>query len=148
MSSVLIILHLRAYLLLLQLDLRSSATWDSIRDASKNGDVCSQYDSLTATLISSEDCFYLNVYISYDIHGTTNNLVMIWIHDGSFITGIGNDTKQQYDYLLTKKIILVSISYRLGAFDFLNLGHKTTSGNQDQMPERSDCRIKMGKRKY
>jgi carboxylesterase type B len=62
-------------------DLRSSATWDGIRDASKNGDVCSQYDSLTATLISSEDCFYLNVYIPYDIHGTTNNLVMIWIHD-------------------------------------------------------------------
>jgi len=97
-------------------DPRSPASWNGIRDASKNSDICSQYDSLTQTVIGSEDCLYLNVYVPYDIYDTTNNPVMIWIHGGSFVTGTGNDTKQQYDYILTKKVILVSINYRLGAF--------------------------------
>jgi len=41
---------------------------------------------------------------------------MIWIHGGGYLTGSGNNVNQQFDYLLTKKVIVISINYRLGVF--------------------------------
>ncbi|KYM80814.1 Esterase E4 [Atta colombica] len=107
------------------------AHWEGIRDASKNaGDVCAQLNEATGEVIGSEDCLYLNIYISDDIYQKTENPVMIWIHGGGYLWGSGNDTNVRPDYLLAKGVILVAISYRLGAFGFLNLDHEVASGNQ------------------
>ncbi|XP_019889012.2 esterase E4-like isoform X1 [Ooceraea biroi] len=107
------------------------ASWDGIRDASENGgDVCSQLDPFTKTVIGGEDCLYLNVYVSRELYGTTRNPVMVWIHGGAYLVGSGNDILYRPDYLLAKGVILVCVNYRLGAFGFLNLGHETASGNQ------------------
>jgi len=60
---------------------------------------------------------------------------MIWIHGGGYLTGSGNDMNQQFDYLLTKKVIIVSINYRLGVLGkicilrFLMLFHSECAEN-------------------
>ncbi|EZA47956.1 Para-nitrobenzyl esterase [Ooceraea biroi] len=82
--------------------------------------------------------------------------VMVWIHGGGYFYGSGSDGNHRPDYLLAKEVIVVSINYRLGAFEgddgtekhkmshtlpvimtlfplligFLKLGHETVSGNQ------------------
>ncbi|XP_011632725.1 esterase E4-like isoform X1 [Pogonomyrmex barbatus] len=111
------------------------APWEGIRDASRNaGDVCTQLELFGAlssqTVIGSEDCLYLNIYIPYNIYQTTGNSVMVWIHGGAYLEGNGNDTHYRPDYLMAKDIILISVNYRLGALGFLNLDHKVASGNQ------------------
>ncbi|CAL1681890.1 unnamed protein product [Lasius platythorax] len=108
------------------------ASWEGIRDASRNaGDVCIQLEQLPIqAIIGGEDCLYLNVYIPYNIHRTTGNPVMVWIHGGAYLVGSGNDTSKRPDYLMAKDVILVSINYRLGALGFLNIGHEMASGNQ------------------
>ncbi|XP_076647374.1 esterase FE4 isoform X2 [Halictus rubicundus] len=78
-------------------------------------------------VVGQEDCLYLNVY--------TNSLserkpVMFWIHGGSFLIGTGSFVDKRPDYLVAKDVVVVSTNYRLGAFGFLNLGHKAAPGNQ------------------
>ncbi|XP_012216886.1 esterase E4 [Linepithema humile] len=108
------------------------AAWAGVRDASRNaGSECIQLTSLpNPTLIGSEDCLYLNVFIPENIYGTKRNPVMVWVHGGGYFVGSGNDTDKRPDYLLAKGVILVSINYRLGALGFLNLDHEIASGNQ------------------
>lgn len=47
--------------------------------------------------------------------------VMVWIYGGGF--QVGEATRDMYspDFLMTKDIVLVTVSYRLGAFGFLSL---------------------------
>ncbi|XP_072764146.1 esterase E4-like [Anoplolepis gracilipes] len=108
------------------------ASWEGIRDASKNaGDISIQLkQSPIETIIGDEDCLYLNVYVPNNIYKTTGNPVMVWIHGGAFVMGNGNDISKRPDYLMAKDVILVSINYRLGALGFLNIGHEVASGNQ------------------
>lgn len=93
------------------------AAWVGVRDASKNaGSVCIQLESLpNPTIIGSEDCLYLSVFIPENIYGTKQNPVMFWVHGGGYYGGSGNDTHKRPDYLMAKDVILVSINYRLGA---------------------------------
>ncbi|RLU22077.1 hypothetical protein DMN91_006457 [Ooceraea biroi] len=111
-------------------DPKPPAAWDGIRDASENGNVSLQKDLLTKTVIGDEDCLYLNVYVPHSIYGTTRIPVMVWVHGGGNLHGSGSDINQKPDYLLAKEVIVVLITYRLGALGFLKLSHETTSGNQ------------------
>ncbi|XP_029169678.1 esterase E4-like isoform X1 [Nylanderia fulva] len=98
------------------------ASWEGIRDASKNaGDVSVQLQTLpTLAIIGSEDCLYLNVYIPYNLYRTSRNPIMVWIHGGAYLMGNGNDTAVRPDYLMAKDVILVSINYRVGALGLFN----------------------------
>jgi len=73
-------------------------------------------NEVTGEVIGSEDCLYLNIYIPDDLYQKTEIPVMIWIHGGGYLWGSGNDRNVRPDYLLAKGVILVAISYRLGAF--------------------------------
>ncbi|XP_011695647.1 PREDICTED: esterase E4-like [Wasmannia auropunctata] len=114
------------------------ASWEDVRDASKCGEVSAQLyppipplqPSLDKVVIGQEDCLYLNIYVPYNIYTKNGNPVMVWIHGGGYIFGTGNDSQDKPDYLMAKDVILVTISYRLGALGFLNLGHEEASGNQ------------------
>ncbi|XP_051164406.1 esterase E4-like isoform X3 [Leptopilina boulardi] len=55
---------------------------------------------------------------------------MVWIHGGAFLFGSGNDDLYGPDYLLKRKIVLVTINYRLDVLGFLNLGIEEAAGNQ------------------
>lgn len=52
---------------------------------------------------------------------------MFWIHGGYFTRGSSNSYTAKY--FLDKKIILVTINYRLGIFGFLSTGDLTAPGN-------------------
>ncbi|XP_053994650.1 esterase FE4-like [Hylaeus volcanicus] len=103
--------------------------WTGIRNCTTaTGKFCAQAEDATPDYVfGSEDCLYLNVY--------TNSLnqskpVIFWIHGGSFKSGAGSFKIIRPDYLITKDVVVVTVTYRLGAFGFLNLGHRVAPGNQ------------------
>ncbi|XP_031773149.1 esterase E4-like isoform X1 [Apis florea] len=109
-------------------DPQPAASWTDIKDVSKNVEYyCAQRQPFTPyKIIGDEDCLYLNVY--------TNSLdqskpVMFYIHEGAFICGSSSFQEMRPDYLLPKDVVVVSSNYRVGAFGFLNLGHRVAAGN-------------------
>jgi para-nitrobenzyl esterase len=86
------------------------------------GDICYQDPTnikLTGQNVTmSEDCLHLNVFRPDDANSTELPLpVMVWIHGGGFTQG----WSQQMDVTQlakNKRVVTVSINYRLGAFGF------------------------------
>ncbi|KAG6794781.1 esterase E4-like [Apis mellifera caucasica] len=102
--------------------------WTDVKDTSKPAKYyCPQKQIYPPyQIVGSEDCLYLNVY--------TNSLdqskpVMFWIHEGAFVFGSSSFQEVRPDYLLPKDVVVVSSNYRVGAFGFLNLGHREACGN-------------------
>tara|TARA_A100001388_G_scaffold262443_1_gene232021 strand:+ start:137 stop:1993 length:1857 start_codon:yes stop_codon:yes gene_type:complete len=69
-------------------------------------------------IIGSEDCLYLNIFVSEKAKNSETKLpVMVWIHGGSNVSGYGADViYTDGDFALDHEIILVTINYRLGPF--------------------------------
>ena len=64
----------------------------------------------------TEDCLYLDIYTPTI---ERNNLpVVVNIHGGHFQYGYSKDTKINYDLVVEKNIIYVTLNYRLGIFGF------------------------------
>ncbi|XP_076286573.1 esterase FE4-like isoform X2 [Lasioglossum baleicum] len=110
-------------------DPQSPAPWTGIKETAKTSGIRGTQlrKEQTVDVIGQEDCLYLNVY--------TNSLserkpVMFWIHGGAYQIGSGSFVEYRPDYLVAKDVVVVSTNYRLGAFGFLNLGHKSAPGNQ------------------
>ncbi|XP_076171489.1 esterase FE4-like [Ptiloglossa arizonensis] len=112
-------------------DPQPPASWTGIRDSSKCvGSVCPQIQEIPPyNIIGEEDCLYLNVFTN-SISDSTLKPVMFWIHGGAFLVGNGSYNAKRPDYLIVKDVVIVTTNYRLGAFGFLNLGHKSAPGNQ------------------
>lgn len=105
-------------------------SWSGTYEANMVGPECPQTDSQLRTLLNadnsgqSEDCLFLNITTPSDL--SSLRPVYVWIHGGGF-TNITpplswNDSQQ---LSLDGNAIVVTISYRLGAFGFLgdlNLG--------------------------
>lgn len=106
-------------------------TWEGVRDATVNCNICSQYDTETKNIIGNEDCLYLNVYTPKLPTADSSPLpVMFFIHGGGFVFGHGtDDSAHGPDFLVEKDVIIVSINYRLGILGFLSLNRKEAPGN-------------------
>ena len=105
-------------------------SWSGIYDANEIGPECPQIDSQLRTLLNadnsgqSEDCLFLNITAPSD--STSERPVYVWIHGGAFTNVTPplswNDSQQ---LSLDGNAVVITISYRLGAFGFLgdlNLG--------------------------
>ena len=66
----------------------------------------------------SEDCLYLNVWTAAK-NADEKRPVMVWIYGGAFVTGMTSIPVYDGTKLARKGVVLVSITYRLGAFGFL-----------------------------
>jgi para-nitrobenzyl esterase len=96
--------------------------WTGIREVSKFAPACVQDEMFAAVFGAprgvSEDCLYLNVWTPAT--SATDRLpVMVWIYGGGFV--IGQTSVPAYDgtRLAEKGVVMVSVSYRVGAFGFL-----------------------------
>ncbi|XP_078582481.1 pyrethroid hydrolase Ces2a-like [Branchiostoma floridae x Branchiostoma japonicum] len=118
--------------------------WTGIRDATRFGDACSQFNPLAMiknrTEIPSvylgifsvpgnmsENCLSLNVYTS-DVSPTAKLPVMVWIHGGAFTLGTassyGGEVLAAYH-----SVVIVTMNYRLGPLGFLQTLDDQAPGN-------------------
>uniref|UniRef100_A0A6J0U495 Carboxylic ester hydrolase n=1 Tax=Pogona vitticeps TaxID=103695 RepID=A0A6J0U495_9SAUR len=121
--------------------------WSHVLDASAYQHACYQlvdntYPGFLGTEMwnpnrnMSEDCLYLNVWVPSP--RPKNATVLVWIYGGGFYSG--SSSLDVYDgrfLTYTQKIVLVSISYRVGAFGFLALlGSQEAPGNMGLLDQR------------
>lgn len=69
-------------------------------------------------MVHDEDCHFLNIYTP-SVSGARP--VLVWIHGGAFLAGSGEEAA--YDGRLLAEegdIVVVTLSYRLGALGFLH----------------------------
>lgn len=102
--------------------------WDVSQDPQIS---CVQIDKIVQeTPFGQEDCLVLNVYVPESAILNQDSLpVMAWIHGGALKLGAGYYQQYGPQIFMDKKIILVSINYRLGIFGFLSLGDEIVPGN-------------------
>ncbi|XP_012539857.1 pyrethroid hydrolase Ces2a [Monomorium pharaonis] len=81
----------------------------------------------TGRIIGSEDCLFLNIFTPSLPDSSGGYPVLVWIHGGGFRRG----SACQYEMrnLIRKKLVVVSIQYRLGTLGFLSTGTQEMPGN-------------------
>ena len=67
----------------------------------------------------SEDCLFLNVWVPPASSGPGPYPVMVFIHGGAFLDGMGSAPVYDGTRFAGNKVILVTLNYRLGALGFL-----------------------------
>ncbi|XP_001650480.3 venom carboxylesterase-6 [Aedes aegypti] len=102
-------------------------------NASVEKSMCVQKNELlpVAAAMGSEDCLYLNVYRP-KIQNTSKSVlpVMVYIHGGGYFSGSASPGIVGPEYFMdTKRVILVTIQYRVGVFGFLATGDEVVPGN-------------------
>lgn len=78
--------------------------------------------------IGSEDCLFLNIYSAELPDGTSEGLpVLVWIHGGGYRRGSAN----QYGtgHLVDKKVVVVTVQYRLGSMGYMSSAAPQLPGN-------------------
>lgn len=83
-------------------------------NATQWGSPCPQPNNINGQKIEgNEDCLFLNVFTPMLPDSGDGYPVLIWIHGGGFRRG----SACQYDMrnLIKKKLVVVSIQYRLGS---------------------------------
>lgn len=91
--------------------------WTGVRSATTVPQKAAQYSSTEASgYIGTEDCLYVNVYRP---NTTTKNLpVLVYLHGGGNCSGTANVDFPEMAQ--TTNSVIVSVSYRVGAFGFLS----------------------------
>nr|XP_050860109.1 esterase FE4-like isoform X2 [Vespula vulgaris] len=104
-------------------------TWDEL-EAKSDTLPCLQLIDLN-TIIGSEDCLYLNVYVPASQRQEENVKypVLVFIHGGAFNVGSNNSTFLPATYWADQQVILVVINYRLGPLGFFSLANSASPGN-------------------
>ncbi|CAL7947112.1 unnamed protein product [Xylocopa violacea] len=105
--------------------------WEHELSAKKRSPSCAQYfidlARNTDRVMGSEDCLYMNIYVSARNDNETRLPVMFWIHGGAFQFGSGNEVDERR--LMDRSIILVTFNYRLGPLGFLSTEDGVVPGN-------------------
>lgn len=107
-------------------------TWTVPRDATTAATDCIQKDILdpNAKVIGVEDCLYLNVYRPAGLDTNTTLPVIVFIHGGAYYVGSANPEIVGPEYFMDScEVVMVMITYRLGAMGFLSTGDSEAPGN-------------------
>ncbi|ALC45330.1 alpha-Est8 [Drosophila busckii] len=94
--------------------------WDGVRNCTTYRKKPLQKNMILGRVEGSENCLYLNVYAKK--MKTEKPLpVMVWIYGGGFQKGEASRDLYSPDYFMKQQVVLVTISYRVGALGFLSL---------------------------
>jgi para-nitrobenzyl esterase len=104
--------------------------WQGVRQATDFANIAPQNETrlpmmreFVAVERQSENCLFLNVFTP-SLEG--RRPVMVWIHGGAFSMGSSSQlTYREGRLALNRKVVLVTINYRLGLLGFLNLNEVT-----------------------
>jgi para-nitrobenzyl esterase len=96
---------------------RLPITWTGTRDASSFGNICPQLNANNQP-IGTEDCLFLNIFISSQSTHGQQQPVMVYIHGGSNRIGGTHQPFLNTPPLATQGVIVVTIEYRLGMLGF------------------------------
>lgn len=105
--------------------------WSGDRSAFETKPYCWQFDPAFGVPPSGdEDCLYLNVFKPTQVTSDEPLNVIDFVHGGGFYSGTNNAQLYGPDYFMeTKQVILVTLTYRLNVFGFLNTGDNASPGN-------------------
>jgi carboxylesterase type B len=106
--------------------------WDEVKNFSKHGSSCMQWDHLLPLenrLRGSEDCLFINVYVPKSVLESEKTKVptFLYIHGGAFMFG-GSNFYSPLRFM-TREVILVTFNYRLGPLGFLSTEDEVIPGN-------------------
>ena len=93
------------------------AAWKTTRDALRFAPAAMQ--PADAHFPQSEDCLYLNLWTPA---APGPHPVFVWIHGGGYTGGRASDALFDGAGFAQQGIVLVTVSYRLGVFGFMDLG--------------------------
>ena len=95
------------------------------------------YDSMDgiegSSIIGSEDCLYLNIYLSEKAYNSKKKLpVMFWIHGGGNTWGYSaSNLYTSGDFIMEHDVILVTTNYRLGPFGWFAFSGLNEDSNNE-----------------
>ncbi|MFH4974748.1 hypothetical protein AB6A40_001457 [Gnathostoma spinigerum] len=113
------------------------AKWRGVMNATQYPAMCAQKPRTRFTDPSnlyrihiSEDCLYLNVFAPPQFTNDTYPVV-VFIHGGGFQSGSSADYPQSaiLTNFVSRRIVFISINYRLGPLGFLSTGDSVIPGN-------------------
>ncbi|KAH8330280.1 hypothetical protein KR067_000760, partial [Drosophila pandora] len=93
--------------------------WTEVRRCTRVRSKPCQVNIVLNLVQGSEDCLYLNVY-TRELHPHKPLPVLVWIYGGGFQMGEASRDLYSPDYIMMEHVVLVVISYRLGALGFLS----------------------------
>lgn len=107
------------------------ASWNGIMVCDKFSPICPQNQPVPGTPFSdffirefypvrqpiSEDSLYLNIWTSAQ-NADERQPVMVWYHGGGMGSGYGHEMEFDGEAIARRKVILVTLNYRLGCFGF------------------------------
>lgn len=115
-----------------------SSVYNATYDAPGCPQICNLPPGNCPEYGTSEDCLYLSVFSPLedpDPQEFPNGYpVFFWIHGGAFEQGLGNCALYNSSTFAQKKIVSVTINYRLGALGFL--ASKSMKGNYGIVDQR------------
>ncbi|GAB6022810.1 hypothetical protein CHUAL_006908 [Chamberlinius hualienensis] len=100
--------------------------------ADTDGPVCPQWDTKSNSVIGSEDCLKLNVFIHQKPTtkaGAAKYPIIVILHHGGFQSGSSNSDIYNPRRFLDREIIVVTFNYRLGALGFFSINDEMSPGN-------------------
>jgi len=96
--------------------------WKGVRNATQFGPRCMQRpifsDMQFRSNGMSEDCLYLNVWTP--AKSKKERLpVLVYFYGGGFVAGDGSEARYEGESMARKRIVTLTVNYRLGVFGFL-----------------------------
>ncbi|KOB74303.1 Juvenile hormone esterase-related protein [Operophtera brumata] len=123
-------------------ELEPAGPWSFLLDCTEDAPACPQTDLIYGRMAfqrrgMSEDCMYLNLHVPsgwlprFPWPAKGPGLpILVFIHGGAFQSGAGLTDILGPEYMLTKKVILITFNYRLNIFGFFSLKTIEIPGNQ------------------
>uniref|UniRef100_A0A4D5R9U4 Carboxylic ester hydrolase n=1 Tax=Scolopendra viridis TaxID=118503 RepID=A0A4D5R9U4_SCOVI len=105
--------------------------WTHVINATQDGPPCSQVNFFTLQYAGSEDCLYLNVYTP-KLPSSDSDVkldVVFHIHGGGFLAFDGGSVLFGPRRFPLENVVLVSLTYRVGALGFLSTKDSAAPGN-------------------